>query len=145
MSYPLGSIRDVSELPHMTGRPYQKSRLPAAFAWPCALAAWDGSRLPCTPRVWEGRRVVNAMNWDHCHLHNLIRGALCTYHNRVMAAFDRSARGYRDDSALIAYARQCPRCAARAAAITAAVERRRAREAIKTWPAEALRARRSAL
>ena len=116
----------MPDLPDLAGRPYQKSRLPTAFAYPCALAAWDG-RDYCTPRVWEGRRVVNAMNWDHCHLHGLIRGALCTYHNRVMAAFDRSARAYRGAPALIAYGRRCPKCAARAAAIAAALERRRAR------------------
>jgi hypothetical protein len=109
-------------LPDLTGVYYQKTGLPAAFSYPCALALWrpfppwsyGAPRLLCTPRQREGAgRIVNVMNWDHCHLHGLIRGPLCTYHNHLMAMFDRGARAYRNDPTLTAYAGRCWRCARR--------------------------------
>lgn len=57
--------------------------------------------------------------WDHCHLHDYVRGILCREHNGLLAPIDNqdhwhvAGLGRRADLAeLLAYRNRCPHCAA---------------------------------
>ncbi|HEY9369310.1 endonuclease domain-containing protein [Streptomyces sp.] len=92
----------------VTYKPTDRRREPAT-AYPCALAHWatrDGLPSCNHSRVSS----VNAMVWDHCHLHGFIRGPLCNYHNGRMRHYDDGREVYTYEPDLIEYARLCAEC-----------------------------------
>lgn len=80
-----------------------------ATTYPCALTGW--STMRCTTDAYDKAVTVNAMVWDHCHRHGLIRGPLCGYHNGRMRHFDAGRERYLYDADLIEYSWRCAGCA----------------------------------
>lgn len=89
----------------LAGLPYVQGRMPSVLGESCSLAGWRPGG-GCTNND-SGRW---AMAWDHCHKHGRVRGALCTYHNTIMRAFDHGRADYLADVTLSRFARRCPSC-----------------------------------
>lgn len=52
--------------------------------------------------------------WDHCHLHDYVRGMLCRTHNGLMSWLDARIAGHQasSDANLMEHWLRCPQCAA---------------------------------
>ena len=81
---------------------------------PCAIPG-------CAYRIWE-KPFSPPFVWDHCHVHDYVRGILCRTHNVQMGPVDRQDHshlraiqrhlGQQGIAELLAYWLRCPECAA---------------------------------
>jgi len=102
----------------LTGRYYGRKlaqRHPACLL-PCALIGAGDCQHGM---ILDRGAGLPANGWDHCHVHGIIRGALCTAHNRRMADVDNGVWCSRRivewadvpyASAYRAYRTRCPGC-----------------------------------
>jgi hypothetical protein len=73
---------------------------------PCAIPG-------CARTGWKDIPLSPQFVWDHCHLHDFVRGELCRYHNVQMGHVDRYAvQSFRSPQKLRDHWARCPECAA---------------------------------